>query len=74
MANKNTKKHGSCRYMPNNGIIHCKVDGAIINITEGMLDARGRKVTGIQIHPDNYVGGRPWKVIPRVHNVRIIEV
>ena len=60
--------------MPNYGIIHCEVEGAIINISENLHDTGGRKVTSIQIHPDNYAGERPWKVIPRAHNIRIIQI
>lgn len=68
------KKHGTCRYLSQQGIIHCEVEGAVININEGLHDVRGRKVTSVQIHPDNFAGERGWKVLPRVHNVRIIEV
>jgi len=68
------QKHGSCRWIPNDGIIHCEVEGATINITENLTDVRGRKQTSLQIHPDNDVGDRPWKVMPHVHNIRIIQI
>jgi hypothetical protein len=55
--------------------IHCEVDGAIINITEGLYDMKGRKVTSVAISPyDSYSGERIWRTIPKVHNVRIVQL
>ena len=68
------KKHGNCKWLPNYGIIHCEVEGAVVNISEGLHDARGRKVTSVQIHPISSAGERGWRVMPRAHNIRIIEV
>jgi len=68
------KKHGTCKWMAKYGIIHCEVEGAVINITEGLTDMHGRKVTSVQFHPDKYASNIGWKVIPRVHNVRIVKI
>jgi len=50
---------------------HIEVEGAIVNIRQGLYDFKGRKVTSIEIIPD-----RPdnWKVVPKVHNVKVIQL
>lgn len=54
---------------------HIEVEGAIVNIRTGLHDRRGRKVTSVQIIPDDrYKGERIWRTIPRVHNVRIVQL
>ena len=54
--------------------IHCEVEGAIINIREGLHDAFGRKVTSIEMLPDEYAGEPKWQTIPQVGNVRVVQV
>lgn len=54
---------------------HIEVEGAIVNIREGLVDRKGRKVTSIEILPDDhYSGERIWRVTPKVHNVRVIQL
>ena len=55
--------------------LHCEVEGAVINIREGLHDVAGRKVTSVEIIPDDhYAGERIWKTIPRVRNIRIVQL
>jgi len=55
--------------------LHCEVEGAIINIREGLHSMAGEKVTSVEIIPDDrYAGERMWKVTPKVANVRIIQM
>jgi len=55
--------------------IHCEVEGAVINIREGLHDMTGRKVTSVEIIPDDhYAGERIWKTIPHVRNVRLVQL
>lgn len=67
------KKLGKCY---NRGdYLHCEVEGAIINIREGLQDAEGRAVTSVEIIPDDhYAGERIWKTIPHVRNVRLVQL
>lgn len=54
---------------------HLEVDGAVINIRTGLRDRRGRKVTSVEILPDDhYAGEKPWRVIPGKHNTRIVQL
>ena len=53
---------------------HIEAEGAVINIREGLSDRRGRRVTSIEILPDDhYSGERKWKVVPKVSNVRVVQ-
>lgn len=52
---------------------HVEVDGAIVNIHTGLKDRFGRKVTAVEIIPDEH-NERKWKVIPGKHNTRIIQL
>ena len=55
--------------------LHCEVEGAVINIREGLHSMAGQKVTSVEIIPDDhYVGERMWKTIPKVYNVRIVQM
>ena len=67
------KRLGKC---DNRGdYIHCEVEGAVINIREGLHDMAGRKVTSVEIIPDDHYAGEPiWKTIPKVRNVRIVQL
>jgi len=56
-------------------IRHIEAEGCIINIREGLHDRKGRKVTSIQIIPDDHCIGEPiWKVVPKCHNIRVIQL
>jgi hypothetical protein len=66
------REMGTCE--KREGYIHCEVQGAIVNIREGLQDVKGRAVTSVQIMPDDRYAGEPiWKVIPKVYNVRIVQ-
>lgn len=55
--------------------IHCEVDGAVINIREGLHSMAGEKVTAVEILPDDhYAGERMWRLTPNVHNIRIVQM
>lgn len=56
-------------------LLHIEAEGGIINIREGLTDVKGRKVTSIEIIPDDRFAGEPiWKVNPkRARNVRLIQ-
>ena len=54
---------------------HLEVEGAVINIRQGLRDTQGRKVTSVEIIPDDhYMGEKIWKTYPHVRNVRIVEL
>lgn len=54
---------------------HIEVEGCIVNIREGLHDRKGRKVTSIEILPDDhYIGERIWKQVPAYHNIRVIQL
>ena len=52
---------------------HIEVKGCVVNIRTGLIDMRGREVTSVEIIPDHDYEGF-WKVIPHVHNVRVIKL
>ena len=54
--------------------LHIEAEGCIVNIIEGLSDRKGRSVTSIQIIPDKYSGEPVHKVVPKVHNVRVIAL
>ena len=54
---------------------HIEVEGCIINIREGLHDLKGRKVTSIEILPDDHYKGEPkWKLITGKHNQRVVQL
>lgn len=54
---------------------HIEVEGAIVNIRTGLKDRQGRKVTSVEILPDDhYMGEQIWKTYPHVRNVRIVQL
>ena len=54
---------------------HIEVEGCIINIREGLHDFKGRKVTSIEILPDDHFAGEPkWKLILGKYNQRVIQL
>ncbi len=53
---------------------HIEAEGCVVNIRQGLYDREGRKVTSIEILPDDhYAGEQIWKVSPNVRNVRVIQ-
>ena len=67
------KRQGKC--INRDDYIHCEVEGAIINIREGLHDTKGRSVTSVEILPDDHCAGEPiWKTVPKVRNVRLVQL
>jgi hypothetical protein len=56
------------------GLIHLEVEGCIVNIHQGLKDSLGRKVTSVEIIPDDhYAGERPWK-LRGARNNRLVQL
>ena len=56
-----------------NGTQHIEAEGCIVNIQEGLVDYRGRKVTAITILPNNmYADKKIWELKGYAYN-RVIE-
>jgi len=54
---------------------HIEAEGCIVNIREKLSDRNGRAVTSIEILPDDhFCGERIWKTLPRVVNVRVVQL
>ena len=67
------KRQGKC--YSREDYIHCEVEGAVINIREGLHDATGRNVTAVEMIPDDhYAGERIWRLKPNVRNIRIVQL
>ena len=55
-------------------IKHIEIEGGIVNIRTGLQDRLGRKVTSIEILPDDhYAGEKIWRLYGTVNN-RIIQL
>jgi len=53
---------------------HLEVEGAIINVREGLFDRYGRRVTEVSIVPDNQIPGNPvWHLLGYSYN-RIVKL
>ena len=53
---------------------HIEVEGCIVNIRTDLRDRQGRKVTSVQIIPDDhYAGEQIWR-LRGVHNNRIVQL
>jgi len=53
---------------------HLEIEGAIINISEGLFDHHFRKVTSIIIIPDDQIPGQPvWRLCGYSNN-RILQL
>jgi len=53
---------------------HIEVEGCIVNIRTGLKDIKGRKVTSIEILPDDhFTGERIWRLIGSVNN-RVVQL
>lgn len=56
------------------GLRHIECQGCIVNIREGLSDRKGRKVTSIEILPDDhYKGERIWRLRGCVNN-RVVQL
>lgn len=54
--------------------LHIEAEGCIVNIREGLHDRVGRRVTSIEILPDDRYAGEPiWKLVGTVNN-RVIQL
>lgn len=53
---------------------HIETEGCIVNIRTGLEDMKGRKVTSIEILPDDHFSGeRIWRLIGSVNN-RVVQL
>jgi len=53
---------------------HIEVEGCIVNIRSGLHDSSGRKVTSIEIIPDDrYAGEQVWKLYGTRNN-RVVQL
>jgi hypothetical protein len=53
---------------------HIEVEGCVVNIREGLSDHSGRKVTSIEILPDDhYKGDQIWRLRGCVNN-RVVQL
>jgi len=53
---------------------HIEVEGCIVNIRTGLTDMKGRKVTSIEILPDDHFSGeRIWRLIGSINN-RVVQL
>lgn len=53
--------------------LHVEAEGCIVNIREGLTDLKGRKVTNVEILPDDYAGENKWRVLGSRNN-RVIQL
>ena len=52
---------------------HFEVEGAIINVREGLLDRFGRTVTEISIIPKKYIDEPVWHLLGYAYN-RVVQL
>ena len=52
---------------------HLEVEGAIINVREGLFDRFGRTVTEISIIPNKYTGEPVWRLLGYSNN-RVVQL
>ena len=55
-------------------LTHVECEGCIVNIKEGLNDYLGRRVTSIEITPDEQYQGEKWKYVSGKYNHRIIKL
>lgn len=63
----------TARKLKNKKGLHIEADLCIVNIYEGLRDTKGRKVTTIEIIPDEYIG-EPKKQVVGSRYIRVIEL
>jgi hypothetical protein len=52
---------------------HLEMEGCIVNVRQGLHDNEGRKVTQIEIIPDDrYAGEKKW-IVDSYRNIRVIQ-
>ena len=53
---------------------HIEIEGCIVNIRTGLKDSRSRKVTSVEILPDDHYVGRPiWRLRGTLNN-RVVQL
>lgn len=53
---------------------HIETEGCIVNIRTGLEDTKGRRVTSIEILPDDHFSGeRIWHLIGSINN-RVVQL
>lgn len=55
-------------------LTHIEVEGAIVNIREGLHDRLGRPVTSIEIIPDDHYVGEPIWRLRGTRNNRVVQL
>lgn len=54
--------------------LHIEAAGCVVNIREGLKDFKGRKLTSIEILPDDHYSGEPvWRLRGFKHN-RVVKL
>lgn len=53
---------------------HIETEGCIINIRTGLTDKKGRKVTSIEIIPDDRYAGEPIWRLYGCRNNRVVQL
>lgn len=56
------------------GCLHVEADGCIINVREGLSDRYGRKVTSVEIIPDDRFAGDPIWRLRGCRNNRVVQL
>lgn len=61
------------KYLQEQKCLHVEAEGCIVNIRQGLYDKKGRRVTNVEIIPDEYAGERLWRLWGSRNN-RIIQL
>lgn len=55
-------------------LLHIEAEGCIINVTIGLIDMDGHKITNISIITDQYAGEQQWSVAGSQHiGLRVVQ-
>jgi hypothetical protein len=74
MVDYRQRRIGKMANWTRDGVRHIELEGCILNIREGLSDRLGRKVTSIEILPDDHFAGEQvWRL--RGHrNNRVVQL
>jgi len=66
------------RAINNPNVLHVEADGCIVNVEVGLTDARGRKVTRVDVLPDDErrggdINGRTWRLVGS-RSARVVQL
>jgi hypothetical protein len=68
---KRVQHHPTTRGDSRDNLLHVETDGCIVNIRVGLTDTQGRRVTSVEVIPDNYAG-EEWH-LDGTENNRVVE-